>query len=256
MIDNQDIANNLRELRIKYKYSQSQTAKKLGLSQSAYSMIEAGKNRLQIEYLVELSILYNTSVDRILNLHDKNVRIGYESGFIPLLEAPVHATFLDKSISTDLVDFKEWYKIPGFNPSKGHILFEVEGDSMSPTILDNDILICQPVSEIKDIIDGSLVLVVTKTEITVARLRGASKKGRLRLEKDNKESEESIEEIVIANVVKIFLCKGKITSKLIPYLQVTSKGKISKLEEHIKSLQHELFALSQKVQDLTDRNNP
>ena len=60
--------NRIRDLREDSNKSQSEVAKFLGLQQNSYSQIETGKNTLQIDHLIKLSNLYETSTDYILGL--------------------------------------------------------------------------------------------------------------------------------------------------------------------------------------------
>lgn len=58
----------IRDLREYNNKSQKEVAKILGIQQNSYSQIENGINNLQIDHLIKLSILYNTSTDYILGL--------------------------------------------------------------------------------------------------------------------------------------------------------------------------------------------
>lgn len=58
----------IRDLREDNNKSQKEVAKILGIQQNSYSQIENGINNLQIDHLIKLSILYNTSTDYILGL--------------------------------------------------------------------------------------------------------------------------------------------------------------------------------------------
>lgn len=60
--------NRIRDLREDSNKSQFEVAKFLGLQQNSYSQIETGKNTLQIDHLIKLSNLYDTSTDYILGL--------------------------------------------------------------------------------------------------------------------------------------------------------------------------------------------
>ena len=59
-----------RELREDRDLTQSQVAAYLNLSQTGYSKYETGENEIPIKSLVQLSILYGTSVDYLLGLTD------------------------------------------------------------------------------------------------------------------------------------------------------------------------------------------
>lgn len=62
------IDKRLQELRNSHNLSQAQLAKKLGISRSAVNAWEMGISKPHIEYLAELSRIYNVSADYILNI--------------------------------------------------------------------------------------------------------------------------------------------------------------------------------------------
>lgn len=61
----------IKELRILNKLTQKDISKKLEISQSQYSLYENSKIELSLEILIKLSILYNTSIDYILEITDE-----------------------------------------------------------------------------------------------------------------------------------------------------------------------------------------
>lgn len=61
-----DLPNKLKELRIKYGYSQKQVAEKIGVSPSIVSGYETGERTPSTEVLLSLSYLYNSSTDYLL----------------------------------------------------------------------------------------------------------------------------------------------------------------------------------------------
>lgn len=60
------LAQKLKELRLKYGYSQKQVAEKLGVSPSIVSGYETGERTPSTENLLALSYLYNCSTDFLL----------------------------------------------------------------------------------------------------------------------------------------------------------------------------------------------
>ncbi|EPU22541.1 Cro/Cl family transcriptional regulator [Streptococcus agalactiae LMG 14609] len=65
----------IRDLREDYDFTQEYLAKYLSCSQSAYSRIEIGKRQVSIDYLIQLSKLYQVSTDYILGLTDNPYRL-------------------------------------------------------------------------------------------------------------------------------------------------------------------------------------
>jgi len=69
------INNRLQELRNTHNLSQTQLAKKLGISRSAVNAWEMGVSKPHIEYLAELSRIYGVSTDYILNIERDTVDV-------------------------------------------------------------------------------------------------------------------------------------------------------------------------------------
>ncbi len=61
-----NINERLRELRIKFGYTQSQIAKMLNIDRSTYAYYETGKTRPDIASLVVLAKIYSVSLDELL----------------------------------------------------------------------------------------------------------------------------------------------------------------------------------------------
>jgi len=60
----------IRDLREDHDMSQTELAKKLGMSQTGYSKYETGENDIPTSILIELARLYNTSIDYLLGETD------------------------------------------------------------------------------------------------------------------------------------------------------------------------------------------
>ena len=60
--------NRLRELREDRDLTQVQVAKYLNMSQTGYSQYEIGKNDIPTRILIKLCLLYDVSVDYLLNV--------------------------------------------------------------------------------------------------------------------------------------------------------------------------------------------
>ena len=61
-----DLPEKLKNLRLKYGYSQKQVAEKVGVSPSIVSGYETGERTPSTEVLLSLSYLYNVSTDYLL----------------------------------------------------------------------------------------------------------------------------------------------------------------------------------------------
>ena len=72
--------NRISEIREDKDLTQTEVAKKIGITQRNYSYIETGRTMLTEDILVKLADLYNTSTDYILYRTDK--REAYPSSLI------------------------------------------------------------------------------------------------------------------------------------------------------------------------------
>ena len=78
----------LRDCREDKDLSQEQVAAFLNIDQRVYSTYETGKRKIPVDYLINLSLLYNTSVDYLLNLTD-TIKPYYRSDAIEVLKINV-----------------------------------------------------------------------------------------------------------------------------------------------------------------------
>jgi phage repressor protein C with HTH and peptisase S24 domain len=243
------IGSRLKELRKKYKFSQQYVAEQLFISQAAYSLIENSQNGIVAEHIVGLSNLYEVTTDYILKGDKQLLRVSPTQGFIPYVRINAHAGFVKNSSGELGFEDQEWYRIPGYNPTQDHLLFEVEGDSMVPTVLQGDVVICQKQNNWKTILDGSIVVVVTKDSVMVKRLRREENNGSFTFENDNPEQEKVVKKDYQA-IKDIYMVRGKISNVLIPHHQMTSKGKIQSLEDSIEYLKKELYNINKKLNSI------
>ena len=242
------IGKRIKELRKKNKYSQDFVAKKLFISQAAYSLIENSQNGIAIGHILNLSKLYKVTTDYILKGEKLLVEISPENGFIPLVKDMAHAGFIKNFKEEHSYEEYDWYRIPGFNPTLEQSLFEVEGESMSPTLLPRDIVVCQN-QKIEKAMDGAVVLIITKNETTIKRLRLDGNPEYLLVESDNPQ-DEGVQKVKKADIIQLLLVLGKISSNLVPHHQLVSNGKIKGLEESVDYLKRELFSMNKKLSAL------
>lgn len=253
MLNRVDLGNRLKQLRKNKKFSQQYLAQNLFISQAAYSLIENSQNGIVAEHIVGLSKLYEVTTDYILKGDNLLIRISSEEGFVPYIQAKAHAGYV-KNLSKDLrQENREWFKIPGYNPSRDHMLFEVEGESMVPTIFPGDVIITQKQNNWDQIIDGSLVLVVTTDSLLVKRLRKGKEPDVFIFDNDNL-AEDEILEFSKEEIKEIMMVCGKISSVLLPQRQMDSNGKIQSMEDSIEFLKKELFSISKKLNSKKKQN--
>lgn len=80
-----EMAERLQKLRRKAGYSQEQTAELLGISRQAVSKWESGQGKPDLDNLIRLTEIYNTSADYILLGTEKNMgtSVPEKSGLSP-----------------------------------------------------------------------------------------------------------------------------------------------------------------------------
>lgn len=240
------IGKRIKELRKKKNLSQSFVAEKLFISQAAYSLIENSQNGIVADHIIKLSKLYEVTTDYILKGDKMLVRMSPSNGFIPLIKSDAQAAFLEDLENVKHLENVEWFRLPGFSPAQDQKMFEVEGESMVPTLLPGDVVICQKQKKIEHILDGTVVLIVTTKNILVKRLRLDSNSEFFLLESDNQENSEELK-VKKSEIREAMIVRGKISSVLIPHHQIASKGKIQALEEAIEFLKKELYLITKKL---------
>lgn len=246
MLNRIDLGNRLKQLRKTKQFSQQFVAQNLFITQAAYSLIENSQNGIIAEHVVGLSDLYDVTTDYILKGENHLIRISPENGFVPYVKIKAHAGYV-KNLSKEITpEDYEWYRIPGFNATLEHRLFEAEGESMIPTIFPGDIVITQKQNNWDQILDGSLVLIGTKDSLLIKRFRNSDEPDIFIFENDNPESSSEIS-IPREEIKEIMMVRGKISNVLIPHHHDGANGKIKTMEESIEFLKKELLSITEKL---------
>ena len=250
-----EIGKRLRTLRNNNNLSQTHVANILFISQAAYSLIENSQNGIVVDHIIKLSKLYDISTDYILKGENNFIKVERGNGFVPLIRAHHHSTFV-KNLSDDFfTDLEDWFRVPGFTPVEDHRLFEVNSNNLTPTILPGDILVCQNHQKLDEILDGTAVIVVTGEQIYMKRFKRSSEEDYLLLENDNEYPSETSSRIKIEDVRELMIIKGKISSGLVQYHEISGKGKINALEKDLEILKKELFSMNKKLTILSSKND-
>lgn len=250
------IGKRIKELRKKNNFSQSYIAEKLFISQAAYSLIENSQNGIGTDHIIKLSQIYGVTTDYILMGNTFVVKISPENGYLPFIKVEAQAGFLRHFGTRDKYDDLEWYRIPGFEGGEDQKLIEVDGKSMLPTVLPGDIVICQTESEIDNVLEGSVVAVVTNDNIYIKRFYLDRNSDFVILKSDNpQEGEKNEHKLHKADVHELMLIRGKITNVLAAqHEEVFSESKIKVLENAIELLREELVNVNRKLEEISDQN--
>lgn len=128
--------NKLKMLRENKGLLQSDVAKVIKVSTSAYGFYETGKRDIPTSTLVELATFFGVTTDYILGNYEKSTIINVYSS--------VHAGILSEMIE-NIVDTEEISEKMA-NSGKTYFGLKVRGDSMSPTYVEGDTLIVEKTS--------------------------------------------------------------------------------------------------------------
>lgn len=182
------MANNLKLYRKKAGKTQNQISEYLGLSINAYGHYETGRRNIPVEYIGRLADLYGVSVDALMgraetkldNIQIKPEIVEEDDVYIPLV-ASLRCGYGENGQALDIIK-----KIPvpaSYIRRWGNNLKCVlaMGDSMSPTIISGDMMLCRPSDAWGD---GNIVIVNVNDSDTVKRIYRA-KDGGIDLKPDN-----------------------------------------------------------------------
>lgn len=250
MDDREKISIRIKELRSANGYSQSYVAEKLFVSQAAYSLMESTQNAVTAEHIVQLGNLYNVTADFLLTGNKKLIEMTPENGFLPLIDSKAHAGFIKNAHRGNVMEEFEYYKIPGYNPTKDSFLIEIEGESMKPTIIPGDVLICQVQKKLDYVIYGSVVVVVTKGELLATRLHEHTDKEYFLVEGDNPQ-ERSTRKIKKSDIVELLVVLSKVSNALIPHREIAFKGRLQSLEESVNFLSKKVYKIEKQMNPKT-----
>lgn len=241
------ISKQLKSLREGTGFSQKKVAGELGITQGAYSLIENGQNSITTEHLLTLSSLYSVPTDLILKGSRNAIIMSSSNGFIPLINVEARAGFVENRDNEEWIGALEMYKIPGYDPVNGQKLFEVEGDSMVPTLMHGDILISQKVEDLTEVLDGSVAIIVTPKSVLTKRIKKDLNNNAIILISDNSKYESIT--YSLNNVSEILLVRGKITSAL-NIIDMDANKRVQNLEGQVEKIQLDMTKLIEKINTL------
>ena len=241
------ISKQLKLLRERSALSQKKVATELGITQGAYSLIENGQNSITTEHLLTLSKLYSVPTDRILKGSHNSIMMSSSNGFVPLINVEARAGFIENKDNEQWMSTLDMFKLPGYEPADGQKLFEVEGDSMMPTLMHGDILITQHADDITEILDGSVAVIVTSKSVLTKRIKKDLSNNALILISDNSKYESISYDL--DNILEILIVRGKITSSL-NVIDMDANKRVQHLESQVDKLQGDISRLIEKINKL------
>lgn len=241
---NSIVSVQLKALREGSGFSQKKIAGELGITQGAYSLIENGQNSITTEHLLTLSRIYSVPTDRILRGSKHAIFMTNNNGFVPLINVEARAGFINNLNNPEWLDELNMFKIPGYEPSTGQKLFEVEGDSMMPTLMHGDVLISQKVDDLTDILDGSVGVIITDKSVMTKRIKKDLNNNAIILISDNSKYETV--SYSLNNIVEILIVRGKITSAF-NVTDLDANKRVQGLEAKIQMLQDDITEIKKRL---------
>ena len=138
------------------------------------------------------------------------------------------------------------YKIPGYEEGN-YRLFEISGDSMTPTIYPREIVVSEFIDDWDKIENGSICIVISEEGIIAKRVYFYEEdKGFLILKSDN--AEFKTYSLPLSEVIELWKIQAKITSVFVKN-HLVDANKMEALESDIKTLKEQVQKLSQKVEE-------
>lgn len=67
------LASSIKNLRLVYRYTQTQVADRLHMSRSAYALLESGKRNPSIGVIIDLAEIYGVNPEVILNANETHI---------------------------------------------------------------------------------------------------------------------------------------------------------------------------------------
>ncbi len=222
------ISDNLRTLRKKHGWTQTDFAKQLGVKRSLIGAYEEGRADPRISFLqlvcekfrLNLDDLINHPVDQAKSKSPKDltgqslrilpILIGKESqqeraSLVPVKAAAGYLNgFGDVEFMEQLPTFR--LPFPELPRGKTYRLFQIKGDSMPP-VQSGSYVICSYEMDWHNIINDKCYVIVSKSEgIVFKRVLNDLKHGKLRLKSDNQSYDTY--EVDVDDIVEVWKAEG------------------------------------------------
>lgn len=232
--------NRVTALREKLNLSQKEFAEKIGITQGALSQLESGKSALSLGTVTKISQVFNVDCNWLIlgiegqdDGHFHSYKKALKSPLIPLIKEEAHAGYITQYADEEYIQSLDVYKIPGFE-NGNYRLFEVEGDSMLPTVCPRETVITEQIKDISTFENGLVCVVVAQSGIVVKRLyRHESQPVSYLFKSDNPEYKTY--SMSPDEIIEIWQVKAKISSIADQEAYIQSQ-RFQSIENEIKQL--------------------
>ena len=157
--------NRIKALRLEHGLRQIELANKIGALQSTISQWETGKVEPDIEALIKIASIFETSIDNVLGEESPRPPISSGGTWVPVL-GEVAAGIPIEAVE-DIVDYEE---IDAALAATGDFFgLRIKGSSMEPRIREGDVVIVRKQGDADT--GDTVVVLVNGDSATVKRLK-------------------------------------------------------------------------------------
>ncbi len=240
-----DLGERLTGLRYRKNYSAKRLSQEVGISAERIEEIEETSDAT-ISELVSISKFFRIDLNWfIMGTEAREIVLDY----LVLIDSKVAAGYLDGKDDPDYFSKLEYYRIPGVSGDSEHRLFKVHGESMYPTLSENDYLVCGRVEE-SDVEAGDMVVLVTDNDIVVKRVRKNG--GILILDSDNPQFKSYT--LHNGDVKELWKVEAKVT-RMIEKLAFDGGYDINLVSQEIAAMKQEISYFKSELQKLKGMQN-
>ncbi|MCB0593489.1 MAG: S24 family peptidase [Lewinellaceae bacterium] len=209
----------------------SDIAKKLGTYNHVINSILKGQRNITVDQLTSLFETYGINANFVFGVEDDMFLEGYGvEGEIPsrplserqrggrenimLVPERAMAGYALEHQDRGFLDNLQKFSIPGLEG--GLVAFEINGDSMLPTITNGDVVVCEPIERGTPLRDNHVYVIVTDVVVAkrIQQVRTGNDVVRLRLISDNGDVYKPYD-VELEEVRQILKVKCRLTSHAI-----------------------------------------
>ncbi len=236
-------------LRDLLKKTQVQMAEELNITQSFLSQMENGSRGISLAVILKVVEKYRINANWLLNGEGtvfvtqkamagpaKNKMKGGDT-LIPLVDIRARADYPRRLNDHDFIQSFSLYRIPGFEDGN-YRMFEIEGDSMEPTIYQGEIVISEYIEDPQTAVNGKIFIIVSKDAVVVKRLLLYLNDSNAFILKSDNPKYKSYQ-LKSEEIVEIWEVKGKITNHFLNSGDEHG-SKLAEMENRIDKLENAL----------------
>jgi DNA-binding XRE family transcriptional regulator len=251
----------IAELRRLLDLTQHKFASAVGITQGALSQLERGRSQLSLDTIRKISDAFEVNCNWLIRGTGRIFLDGVEpsgepaetitsvpgvgrESLVPLISQEAHAGYVDSCHDLEYISTLDVYRIPGYE-SGNYRLFEIEGDSMVPTIYPREIVIAELFEDWSALENGTLGIITTLDGIVAKRaFIDDSDRSTLILKSDN--ADYRTYSIEVSSVIEIRTVRAKITS-VFAQEQLIDANRITSLESDIRELKSQVNAIAGSI---------